>query len=245
MTTKQKTNDNPFGDFSGTEVGAAEKALYEFPGIGYNASSGIFYVDEDQRSDLTVTMLAIRQCKEAEDMSGTIHRYPIKTPRNKMIASDDITSRLQVACVVDGVLYAFGARSWTARASFLNPRGGQWRDEKFGTGVWYVLEDWIKQQKDLHGVGTTPLCWSVELKVGEKITVGTGKNTSQSKPIVLASAPKFVGKEAVAEYEALYVENDLEGWIKEWSKVSTEVFEEAEEEAAAVVEEEMPDGFAF
>lgn len=245
MTTKQKeqVKDNPFGDFGGTEVGAAEGAKWEFPGIGYNASSGIFYVDEDQVETLAIVPLAIRQCKEAEDINGTIHRYPVKTPRNKMIASDDVTNRLQVACVVNGVLYAFGARSWTARASFLNPRGGQWRDDKFGTGIWYLLEDWIKQQKELHAVNTTPLCWSLDLIVGTETTVGTGKNTSKSHPIVLAAAPKFVGKEAVAFHEAMYVENDLDGWIKEWAKISTETVEEVEPET--VEEEEMPDGFAF
>ena len=245
MTAKQKTNNNnPFGDFAGTDVGAAEVAKWEFPGIGYNASSGIFYVDEDQVESLTIVPMAIRQCKEVEGINGTIHRYPIKTPKNKMVSSEDVNNRLQVACMVGDVLYAFGARSWTARASFLNPRGGQWRDEKFGTGIWYILEDWIKHQKDTYSVSTTPLCWEISLAVGGEITVGTGKNTSKSSPIVLSGPPAFVGGERVKLHEMMYEENDLAGWQNEWKKNATEI-QEPTPEPEVVTEEELPDGFAF
>ena len=239
----KKNSSNPFGDFGGTAVGEAEQVKWEFPGIGYNASNGIFYVNEDQVDGLTIVPLAMRQCKEVEDINGTTHRYPVNMPKNKMIASDSVTYRLQVAGIVDGEIYVFGARSWTARASWLNPRGGQWRDEKFNTGMWYQLDDWIKAQKATYGVSTTPLCWELSMKVGEGLTVGTGKNTAQSKPIVLTGEPVFVGAERVAEYEALYLEEDLAGWVAEWKKTTTE--EAVEDEPVVLEEEDLPEGIPF
>ncbi|MEL0099062.1 MAG: hypothetical protein VW907_05870 [Opitutae bacterium] len=236
-------NDNPFGNFGGTTVGEAETAKWEYPGIGYNATSGILYVNEDQVSSLTLVPLAMRQCKEVEDANGIIHRYPVNMPKAKMAAGDDITYRLQVACVVDGDIYVFGARSWTARASWLNPRSGQYRDEKFPTGIWYALEDHIKEMKAKHGVATTPLCWELGLAVGEQITVGTGKNTSKSRPIVAGLPPKFVGPERVALFEALYQDEDLAGWQAEWKKVSTEAA--AVEDAEVVTAEDLPEGLPF
>lgn len=232
----KKNDNNPFGNFGGTAVGEPEQEKWQYPGIGFNASSGIFYINEDQFDGLTLVPLAIRQSKETEDINGTTHRYPVNMPKNKMVNPDDVTYRLQVACVVNGEIFVFGARSWTARASWLNPRGGQYRDDKFPTGIWYQLEDWCKEQKAKFGVATTPLCWEVALKVGNGITVGSGKNTSQSKPIVLATEPVFVGPERVTQYEALYTEEDLAGWVAEWKKTTTET-------AVSDEVEEVPDGF--
>jgi hypothetical protein len=240
-----KKNSNPFSEgFKGSDVGAPELAKWEYPGIGYNASQGVFYVDEDQRDSITITPLAIRQCKETTDIDGTVFRYPIKTPRNQMKNPDDVTYRMQLACIVDGDIYAFGARSWTARASFLNPRGGQYRDANFSTGLWFQLEDYIKAMQKNHGVATTPLCWSLELQVGGEVTVGKGKNTSKSHPIIAAGNPEFVGADVVAANEKLYEEEDLAGWVQEWNKRTTESFEESVE-AEPEVEEELPDGFEF
>lgn len=238
-----KNNNNPFGSFSGTAVGEAETAKWEYPGIGYNASGGIIYVNEDQVNTLTLVPLAIRQCKEVIDTNGVTHRYPVNMPKAKMVASDDVTYRLQVVAVVNGEIYVFGARSWTARASWLNPRSGQYRDEKFPTGIWYALDDYIKEMKAKHGVSTTPLCWELELSVGGQITVGTGKNTSKSKPMVMVGVPKFVGPERVAEYEALYRDEDLSGWQAEWKKVSTETA--VVDEPEAITEDDLPEGMPF
>ena len=241
-----KKNDNPFGDFAGTAVGEPEVKKWEYPPIGYNATKGILYVNEDQVDKLTLVPLAVRQCKETKNANGTIHRYPVNMPKNKMINPDDVTYRLQVACVVNGDIFVFGARSWTARASWLNPRGGQYRDDKFPTGIWYQLEDWCKEQKAKHGVSTTPLCWELSLKVGNGITVGTGKNTSNSKPIVLAAAPVFVGRKRVAEYEAMYTDEDLAGWVSEWKKTTTEtaVADEIDAEPPTGFDE-LPEGIPF
>lgn len=239
----KKNSDNPFGDFSGTAVGEAEQVKWEYPGIGYNASQGIFYVNEDQVTGLTLVPLALRQCKEVEDSNGVIHRYPVNMAKAKMITGD-VTYRLQVACIVDDQIFVFGARSWTARASWLNPRGGQWRDDKFNTGIWYQLDDWIKEQKSKHGIPTTPLCWQLKLETGKEQTVGTGKNTSKSTAIQLAGEPVFVGPELVARYEELYREEDLSGWVAEWKKTTTEEAA-VEDEPVAVDEDELPEGIPF
>lgn len=236
-------NDNPFGDFGGTAVGEAEQVKWEYPGMGYNASQGIFYVNEDQVEGLKVVPLALRQCKEVEDINGVIHRYPVNMAKAKMI-DGDVTYRVQVACFYDEQIFVFGARSWTARASWLNPRGGQWRDDKFDTGIWYQLDDWIKEQKSKHGVQTTPLCWEIELAIGKELTVGTGKNTSKSKPIQLAGEPSFVGAARVAAYEALYLEEDLAGWAAEWKKTTTEDVVESNDEPATI-DDELPEGIPF
>lgn len=238
-----KQTDNPFGNFSGTAVGEAEQSKWEYPGIGYNASQGIFYVNEDQVAGLTLVPLAMRQCKEVEDINGVIHRYPVNHPKAKMVAGDDITYRLQVACIVSDEIFVFGARSWTARASWLNPRSGQWRDEKFATGIWYALDDFIREMKSKHGVATTPLCWQLALKVGEQITVGTGKNTSKSHPIAVVGVPEFIGPERVKQYEALYQDEDLAGWQMEWKKISTEAA--AAEEPVEVADIDLPEGMPF
>lgn len=238
------TNKNPFGDFTGTAVGEAEQVKWEFPGMGYNASQGIIYVNEDQVNSMSIVPLALRQCKEVEDVNGVTHRYPVNMPKAKIV-SGDVTYRLQIACVYNEQIFVFGARSWTARASWLNPRGGQWRDEKFATGIWYQLDDWIKEQKAKHGVSTTPLCWQLEIAPGAEVTVGTGKNTAKSKPLQMQSEPVFVGAEKVAEYEELYTSEDLSGWIEEWRKVTTEAAAVEDNEPPVSQFEDLPEGIPF
>lgn len=235
-------NNNVFGNFGGTAVGEPEVDRWQYPTLGYNASEGIFYVDEDKVVTLTLVPLALRQCKEMADLSGVIHRYPVKTPKSQMV-DGDLTNRLQVVCIHDGELHVFGARSWTARASWLNPRGGQWRDDNFETGVWYQLEDYIKEMKSKHGVATTPLCWEITLSAsGKQITVGTGRNTSKSHPITMEGVPVFVGPERVAEYEDLFISEDLTAWVNEWKKLTTET---AAVEDVQPIEEDLPDGIPF
>lgn len=241
MTKKQQ--ESVFGNFSGTAVGESEVDKWSYPGIGYNASGGIFYVNETQVDKLTLTPLALRQSKEVTDFQGIIHRYPVKTPKAQMVTSDDVTYRLQVACIVDGEIFIFGARSWTARASWLNPRSGQWCDDSFETGIWFQLEDWIKEMKSKHGVNTTPLCWEINIGLAGKITVGRGKNTSDGIPFNLYGSPTFVGKEQVAKNEALYLDEDLTGWVNEWKKTSTETA--VVEDEPAVYEEPLPEDIPF
>jgi len=240
-----KKNDNPFEGFTGSTIGAPETAKWEYPGIGYNASQGIFYIDEDQAESVVLVPLALRQCKETTDDDGTVYRYPVKTPRNQMKNPDDVTYRLQLACIVNGDIYVFGARSWTARASFLNPRGGQYHDANFSTGLWYQLEDWIKAVQAKHNVATTPLCWQIKLVTAPEITVGSGKNTSKSRPITVKGIPEFVGKDLVAQYEKIYQDEDLAGWVAEWQQKRSKEAAAAIEDAEPVVEEELPPGFAF
>jgi hypothetical protein len=241
-----KKNDNVFGSFTGTAVGEAEVGKWEYAGIGYNASDGIFYVNEEKVGGLRLVPLALRQCKEVTDSFGAIHRYPVKTPKSQMIASDEVVYRLQVACVQDNEIFVFGARSWTARASWLNPRTGQWRDENFETGIWFLLEDHIKEMKSKHGVSTTPLCWEISLTTGKPLTVGTGRNTSKATPIVMDGLPAFVGPERVSEYEELFVSEDLSGWIAEWKKLATEKpAEDFETDETEMYEEPLPGDIPF
>jgi hypothetical protein len=50
----------------------------------------------------------------------------------------------------------------------------------------------------------------------------------------LAKPPKFVGKDAVKLYEAMYQDNDLDGWQEEWKKVGVEAASDPEPTAATV-----------
>lgn len=230
MKANKKNNfgslDVDFADFEGTDVGAAEIEKWQWPGIGYNSSEGVFYIDEDQITGLTFVPLAIRQCKEVEDINGATHRYPIFTRRGDMAdpaPGTKVVNRAQVAVMVDGELYNFGMRSWTARAGWLNPRSGAYREEKFETGLWYRLEDYIMAVKQQKGKPTTPLCWQLSIGASEEVFVmGTGKNTSKAHAIVLTGGPEFVGAERVAEYAALYESEDIAGWVDEWKQTAVE-----------------------
>ena len=226
MTTK--TADKPLydlGNFDGTDVGAPIEEKWDYTGIGYNASSGVFYVDSNEQESLSIIPLAIRECKEIETPDGMTHRYPTRWPRAKM-AEGDYTARMQVICYVNGELYNFGMRSYTARASFMNPAGGSYRNDAFSLGIWRGLVEHIKEVKAQTGKQTTPLCWKLALGAGDNITVGTGKNTSKSHPIVLKGI-EFVGAELANELTQLYLDEDIAGWVAEWKKTAVE--EAAEE----------------
>ena len=208
-----------FGEYTGATAGQAKEERWQYEGIGYNASDGIFYIGKEESKTLEFVPFAIRQCKEVTDAAGVVHRYPIKQRRTEM-AEGDVTNRVQVVGLVNGELHIFGARSWTARAAWLNPRGGQWFDDRFEVGIWYRLQDYIKQVKIEKGMTTAPLCYRLKLAAGEPIELSSAANTKQRAkgcPIV-AESLAFVGADAARQNEQLFVDELLDEWVKEWSK---------------------------
>lgn len=230
MTNKKAVSE--FDDFEGLDVGMPEEARWQYPTIGYNATNGVFYLGDDQVEKIeAITLLAMRQCKEVEDVSGVIHRYPLLTRKTDMV-DGDFTSRLQVICMVGGELYIFGARSWTARAAFANPAGGPYSDANFQQGLWYQLLDHIKEVQKRVGKTAPPLCWEFDLAVAERsVTVGVGKNTSKSRPFEKVGDFRFVGADRARANAALYDSEALAEWVLEWGKRATEQPSEAEEDA--------------
>lgn len=208
-----------FGTYTGATAGQAQEERWQYKGIGYNASDGIFYIGKEESKTLEFVPFAIRQCKEVTDAAGVIHRYPIKQRRTEM-AEGDVTNRVQVVGLVNGELHIFGARSWTARAVWLNPRGGQWFDERFEVGIWYRLQDYIKQVKAEKGMTTAPLCYRLKLAAGEPIELSSAANNKQRAkgcPIV-AESLAFVGAEEARRNEQLYIDELLADWVMEWNK---------------------------
>lgn len=220
---------NSYGDFGGVDVGMPVEERWVYPTIGYNSSDGIIYLGDDQVQTIPgMTLLAMRQCKEVEDASGIIHRYPLRT-RKALMVDGDFSSRWQGIVYVDGDLYVFGARSWTARAAFMNPGGGPYSDEKFPRGIWHDLMDHVKDVSKATGKNLPPLCWKFDLSVEDNtITVGTGKNTSKSHRLVRISDFIFVGAETANMLAALYKSENLQEWVEEWNKTATEQPQEEE-----------------
>lgn len=213
--------NSSFGEYRGTTVGMAQESRWQYPAIGYNATAGIFYVGEDEAKELAFTPFALRQCKEVTDTSGRVHRYPIRQRKTEMVEGD-MTTRVQVVGLVGDELYVFGARSWTARAAWLNPRSGQWHDPRFEVGIWYRLDDYIKQVKVEKGIATAPLCYRLKLVAGDAIELSSAANSKQRAkgcPIKAVSLA-FVGAEAAEANERLYVEEAIDEWVKEWSKAA-------------------------
>ena len=212
-------DDSNMDGFSGVTAGTQEAERWQYPGVGYNATSGTFYIGEEEAKTLEIVPFAMRQCKEITDLNGVIHRYPIKTRKADM-AEGDMTTRLQVVGVVNGELYVFGARSWTARAAWANPMGGPYHDVRFEGGIWPRLMKHIKDVQTTKGKRTAPLCWQVKLEVGDPIDLSSAANAkqkSQGRPIKAVSL-SFVGADKAAEYEALYVSEAISEWVAEWNK---------------------------
>lgn len=221
-----------FGEYQGSTAGQAQEDRWQYEGIGYNATDGIFYVGKEEAKTLEFVPFAIRQCKEVTDAAGIIHRYPIKQRRNEM-AEGDVTNRVQVVGLVGDELHIFGARSWTARAAWLNPRGGQWHDERFAVGIWYRLQDYIKQVKAEKGMTTAPFCYRLKLSAGAAIELSSAANSKQKSkgcPIV-AESLAFVGPDAARANERLFVDELLDEWAAEWNKPTA--VEPTEQEAPA------------
>lgn len=232
-----------FGNFDGVTAGLQQEERWQYPGVGYNATDGKFYVGEVEAQALEIIPFALRQCKEVEDAAGVTHRYPIKTRRTDMVEGD-ITTRLQVVGIVNGELHIFGARSWTARAAWANPLGGPYHDARFEGGIWPRLLNYIKELKSTQGKTTAPLCWQLSLTVGEAIDLASAANSKQKSkghPIQFESIA-FVGAEKAAEYERLYTDEAIDEWIAEWNKsaVTEAVPMEASRPLAILETEDLP-----
>ena len=245
MTTKTKANknDDGYGDFEGTEVGMPLEEKWDYPPIGYHSGHGVFYVGEEQQPTIDgMVLLAIRQCKEVDsDIDGSIHRYPIRTRKSDMIAPD-AKPRWQGIVYANG-LHVFGARSWTARAAFMNPGGGSYSDDKFEQGIWHALNIHVKNVSAEAGKQMPPLCWQFSIAAEENaITVGSGKNTSKAHRIKQTAEFTFVGAELANRLLELYQSEDIAGWVAEWDKRSVEETAEVPEQSdinlVAILEED-------
>lgn len=237
------TVDAKFGDYAGSSAGQMIEDRWSYPGVGYNATDGIFYVGEgDERKKLAIVPFALRQCKEVTDLMGAIHRYSYRTKKTDMVEGD-LSQRVQVVGLIDGELHVFGARSWTARAAWLNPRSGPYHDARFDVGIWFRLQDYIKTVKADKGIATAPLCYELTLETGEAIDLTAAANSKQKAkgtPIVVRDL-KFVGKEQAKANEALFVSEALDEWVAEWSKTAvSEAAADVAVGAEETPEDEMP-----
>ena len=212
-------NDTGMDDFTGVTAGAQAEERWQYPGVGYNATNGVFYIGEEEAKTIDIIPFAMRQCKEVEDINGVTHRYPIKTRRIDM-AEGDVKTRLQVVGLVNGELHVFGARSWTARAAWANPLGGPYHDARFEGGLWPRLAAHIKEVKAGRGVQTAPLCYKLTLAVGEGVDLSSAANARQKSKAypIIATAVTFVGAEQAAANAKLYADEALDEWIAEWNK---------------------------
>ena len=212
-------NDTGMDGFTGVTAGAQAEERWQYPGVGYNATNGVFYIGEEEAKTIDIIPFAMRQCKEVEDADGVTHRYPIKTRRIDM-AEGDMKTRLQVVGLVNGELHVFGARSWTARAAWANPLGGPYHDARFEGGLWPRLAAHIKEVKAGRGVQTAPLCYKLTLAVGEGVDLSSAANARQKSKAypIIATAVTFVGAEQAAANARLYTDEALDEWIAEWNK---------------------------
>jgi len=234
-----KIDNGSFEGFNGVTAGLQAEERWQYPGAGYNATQGIFYIGEVEADGLEIVPFAMRQCKEVTDANGVIHRYPIKQRRLDM-AEGDVTTRLQVVGIVNDELHIFGARSWTARAAWANPLGGPYHDNRFEGGIWPRLMNHIKELKTSTGKATAPLCWKLRLGVGAEIDLSSAANAKQKSkahPIV-AESMAFVGADKAAEYERLYVEEAIDEWVAEWNR---QAVTEAQPDHGAPPPNPMPD----
>ena len=233
-------SNKEFEGFGGTSVGEMEVRKWSYPAIGYQASQGQLHdfgknVDIDS---VNFTPLAIRQCHEVTGRDGLTTRYPLYT-RFDMMKEGKRKTRLQVLIVYEGELYIFGAKSWTARAAFVNPKDGKHHDSLFSSGVWIRLAEYIKLKSKSEGVQFTPLCFELGLKPAtQSVQVGSGDETSGAYPLELSTPrPVFVGVERVNEYAAMFVDEDIAGWVKEWGAIEEQVEEDEE-----LVNDDIPIG---
>ena len=212
-------NDTGMDGFTGVTAGAQAEERWQYPGVGYNATNGVFYIGEEEAKTIDIIPFAMRQCKEVEDINGVTHRYPIKTRRIDM-AEGDVKTRLQVVGLVNGELHVFGARSWTARAAWANPLGGPYHDVRFEGGLWPRLAAHIKEVKAQRGIATAPLCYKLTLAVGEGVDLSSAANARQKSKAypIIATAVTFVGAEQAAANAKLYADEALDEWIAEWNK---------------------------
>lgn len=212
-------DDSKLDGFIGVTAGMQTEERWQYPGAGYNAQTGTFYIGEDEAATLDIVPFAMRQCKEVTDAYGVIHRYPIKTPRTAMIDGEP-KSRIQVVGLINGELHVFGARSWTARAAWVNPLAGQFHDQQFEGGFWPRLLKYIKEVRVRRGIVTAPLCYRLSLAVGDAINISSAANAKQKSKTypIIATAVAFVGAEQAEANARLYNEEALDEWVAEWNR---------------------------
>lgn len=220
MTTKTK---DPLAELEGLEDEfAMETGAWEYPTIGYSATAGTFYIGDDEADGMTITILAVRRCKEV-DNSGVIWRYGPYVNKFKM-KDGKVSRRLQAVVLVNGELHLFGANSWTARALFDNdPEGTRYHDSNYQGGLWKdkakgALIDWIDKKRAETGIKTSPYCWQVNIKAGTPFKNPQDRNR-EIVPIAYDGPPfTFVGKEQAAANKALIEAENLKAWQDEWHK---------------------------
>jgi hypothetical protein len=101
----------------------------------------------------------------------------------------------------------------------MNPRAGQWHDDRFDIGIWYRLQDYIKEVKAQKGMTTAPFCYRLKLAAGASIELSSAANAKQKSrgcPIQF-DALAFVGADAARRNEQLYVDELLNEWVAEWN----------------------------
>lgn len=211
-------DDSNLDGFGGVTAGVQVEERWQYPGVGYNAQEGKFYIGEDEAKTLEIIPFALRQCKEVIDAYGTVHRYPIKTRRTDMVEGEP-QARVQVVGLVNGELHVFGARSWTARAAWVNPLSGPYRDEHFEGGLWPRLAHYIKEVRIRRGIVTAPLCYRLSLAVGDAISVSSAANAKQKSKTfpIAATGVVFVGAQQAEANARLYIEEQLDEWVSEWN----------------------------
>ena len=233
-------NDTGMDGFTGVTAGAQAEERWNYPPVGYKATTGVFFIGEEQFSTLEIIPFAMRQCKEVEDADGVIHRYPIRTRKTDMVKGD-AQPRLQVVGLVNGELRIFGARSWATRAAWANPLSGTYHDARFEGGLWPRLDAHIKQVKADRGIQTAPLCYKMTLATGKQITLVAKSDPRKSSPAhpIIATAVTFVGADQAAANARLYTDEALDEWIAEWNKSAiAEPVEQRDGSAAPVVQED-------
>lgn len=222
---------------------AMETGAWEYPTVGYNATDGIFYIGDDTATEINITILAVRRCKEVTDSAGTIWRYQPYHKRHLM-KDGTVSQRLQAVILVNGAPHLFGAKSWTARALFDNaPVDSRYHDSHYQPGLWQTMLDFIKRLKAERGISTSPYCWEVRIKAGEPYKNPQDKRR-EITPIVYDGPPfTFVGAEQARANKALIEAENLNAWMDEWHKAggieSTDDSGEVEPGAAGVTEDDI------
>jgi hypothetical protein len=219
---------------------AMETGQWEYPTIGYNSTSGVFFVGDEQLDAIDITILAVRRCKEVTDASGVIWRYNPYVKRHLMKEGKP-APRLQAVVLYNGQLHLFGARSWTARALFDNAKDGKYHDDGYQPGLWAVMLDWIKRVRLERNVSTSPYCWQVSLTTGKPFQNPQDKRNTIT-PIVYDGPPfTFVGKEQALANKELIEAEELKKWEWEWTKaagVETEDGDTAGDEPGSIGSQE-------
>jgi len=239
MTNKSfDIDDGVLEGFTGVEVGAEEGRRFVFPGIGYKAQDGKFFIDQEPGDRLVFTPLAMRQCKTVLTADGVLHRYPIYTRKVDMVAGVEERTRMQVLMVVAGSVYIFGSYRWTPRALFLNPMEGMpHHDPDYPGGIWPRLTAHIREMKKTRGIALAPLCYRLTLVAGNPFTKTSKANPRNASTVYPATVSEVVilSPEEIRDNEALYRDLEVTEWVKEWGVAGTEEPSEHEDDSGSAL----------